>query len=378
MANSSITQLLKARLLNCLIAFLLINCAREAKKTFYDFPTFEIPNLAIVKLKNTKSFSFNYWFTTATQEPVISSFRGSTVLPNQEEWNGFLKRKDKRIGFQVKIFGDFQYERKGNKWGRYPRSPEFDIFKVLEQIVKSEKEEGFELVSEDNRYLIFKFTPNVPFLDPGFNKKFEGTFLVQKSNLLPYKIQVFEAKEKFLELNFYNYNRVKPIKIPFIRKEHIQLVGAGTRKELLATAQILKKRFEQLGLRSELQIFQNRIELFFEEKVSNQILDLITTRGDIVIYYDSVPVFTKSDIAEVKFENSSLIVKIRNSAFGIRNYKDIFLSIDGSIIDYLKINVDQDRLFGKIISIDDSPEMVKTLAAVINSEILPVKLEVLR
>ena len=170
-------------------------------------------------------------------------------------------------------FGDREYIKKGEIWKSHSRGEET---KLLDQILRATSLGGFRLKKEDRSSYLFSFSPNVPFLDPTFQKKMEGEFVISKSRLLPKRITAYNTGRTVLwEVNFLNYNKKVNIKIPF--KPEFKLIVQSEGKMSKEIREQLKRRFQVYGLGAKAEAKGKREVLILLDRVVG-----MGTIGDIL------------------------------------------------------------------------------------------------
>jgi len=240
----------------------------------------EIPRVALRKLVRQKSFEFEYSLKRTTP-PLLWKFRVRCVLPNLEEIRG-----ERRFGERVEKvwligFGDKEYIKKGEVWESHSRGEET---RLLDQILRATSLGGFRLKSEDKGSYLFSFSPNVPFLDPTFQKRIEGEFVISKSNLLPKRITAYDTAHTLLwEVKFLAYNRKVEIKIPF--KPEFKVIVESEGKVSKGMIDKLKRRFQLYGLGTEVKSKGKReILILLDRVVEMETIEDILKPGVVDIY----------------------------------------------------------------------------------------------
>jgi septum formation topological specificity factor MinE len=331
-----------------------------------------IPYIAFINLRNQSSFCYNYKFKSDTPHDVAGEFKGLVVFPNQEERNGTLIRKDKKINYKIKARGNYQYDisKETKKWQLTPRDIESNLMSTMERTITNTK---FYLIKEDSKNYIYSFYPNLVFLDPTFSRKLSATLVVNKKTLLPQSIAASDsAKKIFWQVAFSNYNTKKRIKFPFLQNSKITL-SSDTTLSVTQTGnitEVLTKRLELAGenfriktkTKGKITTFEINLEIPGENYDYKLLEKLLISPGKLTIHSsnESVPVLDESKISDIRitgFEPYPAIEIILNEAgihqmteqlnqAGFSPYKVV---LDSSEIG--TFNIDKTDFFDRIISL---------------------------
>ena len=136
---------------------------------------------------------------------------------------------------------------------------------------------------EDSRYYYFRFSPNVPFLDPTFKKKILGEFIISKAKLLPKEIRAYDTFHTCKwEISFTSYSKKIEIRIPF--EPQFRVVLESKDKISKEERETLKRRFQLYGIGVRIEGKGRELTLLIDRVIDMESLKELIEPGEGGIY----------------------------------------------------------------------------------------------
>ncbi len=260
-------------------------------------------------LAQLRAFEFSLDYQSDMPISLRGRFSGTWEGPDKESWRGYWERDGGKVRVELYARGDEQMEKEGAGWRKSPRGVETRVLEQIQQVVYNA---SFEFIGERSGRFLYQFRPNLPLVDPLGVKNLTGTVEIDKKSGLPLRIYCQEeGGSTRWEMRFYNFNRAKRIKIPFVPAVMVQLVNTGKRRVGCCgwkrAMTVLRSRLRRYGVDFRIKRGRNGIEVELSEKLAPRNLELLFSAGKVELWAgkwkkgDSVPgekvFFVQGDVA---------------------------------------------------------------------------------
>jgi len=276
-------------LLHALLTLFLLSCAgvrstaipTQAKST--ERPE-ETGDSAWTRLARLGSFAFDLRFHTSTPFSMTARFTGARDSCDREVWTGTIRRGNEVSRVELRAEDAVQYEKDGPRWRRTLRGIET---RVLEQGAAVLRGRPLLFSGSERGRHVFRFTPDLPLLDPGRTKSFTGWLEVEPRSGLPLRLYCQDsARTAEWELRLRRFNRGGSVAIPFLPAMVVEGKPSRrlSRSESNATIEILRQRLKLLGWECRLRRNRGRFVLLLSQPKPRKQLELLASPGTIEVW----------------------------------------------------------------------------------------------
>lgn len=200
---------------------LVAGCGFFVRPRGLDLRVEEIPEAALNGLSRVRSFRFSYRLWREGPPRVELQFDGVCVLSGQEERRGYQRFDSESTWVWLMGFDDIEYELRGGGWSIHPRGEETDLLTQLRRVMGFG---NFKLIEEGQAGFVFRFQPNLAFLDPTFEKELWGVMEVGRGDLLPRRVEAQDSAGTIgLLVELWGYNRVQRLVPPVATRTLVRL-----------------------------------------------------------------------------------------------------------------------------------------------------------
>lgn len=304
--------------------------------------------LDIIDSLSLKSFDFNINF----ENPNVKSASRGIFTEGRVKVKGWRKFENSKESIDAVGIDETEYKKEKGKWIEGTRTYDTQPVELLKIICK----EGEPEFSETrNGFFIYKFTPNLLFIDPSLMenpKAAEGEIWINGESLLPDKI-LTKSKTSKWNMELKNFGKKINILNPGTKSQKIRI---HIKKDAYKITRLLKQRLESCGIDGEFRL--NGKEIILEFYLENAFQKELIQQGKLELYAAEYPKQSIYDTKGVRFVlgDSTKPVLLRD--------KIINNLVNCSIDDYEKDKSNINLEFEK-----DLPETTK-IAVVVDNEII--------
>ncbi|MBN2538078.1 hypothetical protein JXB37_07380, partial [candidate division WOR-3 bacterium] len=181
----------------------------------------QAPKVAVERLQMLESFRFRVDFHTDAPFDVGASFRGNWQAPDREAWQGAWFRAGRREPVELVAAGEIQYRREGRDWEREPRGVETRVLEQLRQVLERPH---FTRTEDRSGRWHYRFEPWLPLLDPGRQRTFQASLLVEPTTGLPVSISARDSSGgAHWDIRLDRFNRAAAVRLPFRPEVSVRL-----------------------------------------------------------------------------------------------------------------------------------------------------------
>lgn len=244
----------------------------------------QAPRVAVERLRMLESFRFRLDFHTDTPFDIGASFRGSWQAPDREAWQGAWFRAGRREPAELVAAGEIQYRREGRDWEREPRGVET---RVLEQLRQALERPQFTRTEDRYGRWHYRFEPWLPLLDPGRQRAFDASLLVDPATGLPVSVNARDSSgEAHWNLRFDRFNRAAAVRLPFRAEVSARLVAGRRvgRRDSELMVRTVRQRLAETGWEWRLYRRWGRLHLELAQSVVTDRLELLVAPGLVELW----------------------------------------------------------------------------------------------
>jgi len=231
------------------------------------------------RLKAARSFAFHLDYHTDVPFSIGAEFSGARQENDREEWNGTWTRGSEKSRVALRAAGPVQYEYDNGQWRRAQRGVETRILDQLEPVVKGSRLTF--LKTEAGRHF-YRFTPEVPILDPTQTRKLTGVIEIDVRSGLPLRVYCSDsARTAEWSLALSRFNRAGRVRIPFVPVQTISAVPLRrlSRSELSRAEQVLQARLHTRDPEAEVEASRGGLVLRTSRRLSDRQVELLLGEG---------------------------------------------------------------------------------------------------
>jgi len=282
----------------------------------YIKPVIEIKDLPLYAwdmLKRQKSFLFEYCIFKKSISLNIK-LKGVFNTPDIFEIKGEWREGEESEDVHLIGVGDFEFERKGNKWELHARGEESRVFTQVERVFGYlRKRKKVEVVDSSGEFYILKFHPNLAFLDPSFSKRMQGLVFIEKRR---YTLKKIECSSEDGDIGFRfevkKVNRAKKIKIPFVVKREVVY---RVKKNPREAEKMIRRRIKEVGLNAKVKREKNLIRIQGDLSLTKKRIRMLSSPGKVCLVLLSL-------------EEEGAKISVKNNPADIFYIKDTLLKDD--------------------------------------------------
>jgi hypothetical protein len=268
------------------------------------------PEEAVERLRRLESFRFRLDYRTDTPTELSARFSGIWQAPDREAWQGVWLSDGRREPVRLVAAGDVQYRAAGRLWEREPRGFEA---RLLEQLRQALDRRRFTRDEESARRWVYDFEPWLPLLDPGRQRHFDASLVIDPDNGLPLSVSAQDsAGRAFWKLRLDRFNRAGRVELPFrpeveVRLEPERRVG---RLELDLMVRSVRERLAGLGWEWRLFRRCGRLVLQVGQAVPPSRVELLVVAGAVELWeVEPLPVGDRSESSWLVGDDASFRVR---------------------------------------------------------------------
>jgi hypothetical protein len=245
----------------------------------------QIDNRCWEGLRNLKSFRFNVFYRTDVPVAVEARFSGIWEHPDREAWDGFYKREGKRTAVCLRAQSEVQFEKSDPGWQPHPRGLETKILGQIEQVLYERKLEFVR--EEKGRYLFrfqpqMSLIDPLRVKDLAGILEVEKVSALPVRIYCADKLKSAEW-----EIRLSGFNRAGRVHIPFVPVMSFNLIPLGpglVQSEKARAGTILKQRLAELGIEHQLKWTRAGLELKIARSMSARALRFLTGKGRVEVW----------------------------------------------------------------------------------------------
>lgn len=261
-----------------------VGCTRVSRPP-EDLGYTDIPAYAWETLLRQTSFDFTYSVSRSSIQFSVQG-KGTVVLPDALRFKGTWNLGEEERRLDLAAAGGYQLEKVDGEWLPHPRSEESKIVEEVDRIIRKallvRQGKGFQLVSDEGSVLTYKFTPNLAYLDPAFEKKFSAQLVVDGRTLLTRKISaVSDDSDVQFEFTVSGINLARKIDLPFTSNFMVNYIIQDGWPPTIKS--VIRKRFEAFGRESRIRIRGEAINIALALPVDEAVAKVLGEPGKLVI-----------------------------------------------------------------------------------------------
>ncbi len=224
----------------------------------------------------------NFEFEIRLEKPGVNGNFKGIVSKGDARIEGVWEFDGKREQVNVIGIGEKEYKWENGKWNEGSRTNISNPVATLELVCSIGQ---WEFKKLEGKSFIYKFKPNLFFMDPGLIKS-EGLIWINTESRFPEKA-VAEGENIKWEFLVKNIGMESHILNPLAKEQRIKVsVEAPSFEELQRVAQILKKRFEIHRFNQvAYKLKRNKIVLsFLTQPASESLIEPLLEPGELELY----------------------------------------------------------------------------------------------
>ncbi|MBD3286556.1 hypothetical protein GF359_08275, partial [candidate division WOR-3 bacterium] len=269
-----------------LLTFIILGtgCVRVTRPP-EDLSYGEIPSYSWETLMLQESFRFDYHSYSKVFDFEVAG-EGKVVMPDALRFKGIWRLGEEERELNLAAAGDYQLEKEDGEWVARQRSEEAKIISQVDQALRKallrRKGKGFKLVEDAGKTLTYSFKPNLAYLDPKFEKRFDAELIIDGRTLLAEKIHIVsEDEEVGFDFSVDRINRVSRIGLPF--SENFMITYSPEWGSIWRAKIGLKRRLRELGRKLRIGMNQGQMEVTLALPVDEGIARMLGEPGELSI-----------------------------------------------------------------------------------------------
>ncbi len=295
-----------------IISYILSGCSpKYAKRKNEVIPGEDLAFSSVARIDSVLGFSFEWKFRrkkTGLMPELKAELQGKVSLPDRIFING--EWRTGKIEDKINVYSiegkEYTYNKETKTWEGGTESSFPNPLEQLKLILSfgEFKFERFDTYNRDRCYL-FRFKPNVYFIDPAEESKAVGYLWISEKENLPIRVKVSSEKDIInWDMSLSGFNSFANINVPF-RAQKIRISGIQNAKKDI---DLIIDRFLFLGYEKPQAKSEKNGDVIFSvnaENLSDSIIKRIVMRGDIEFFIGAWP---KEPIFELR-EDSNLVIE---------------------------------------------------------------------
>lgn len=246
----------------------------------------DIPAYSWETLRLQRSFHFDYHSYSNVFSFDVAG-RGLVVMPDALRFTGTWRLGAEERTLDLAAAGGYQLEKEEGQWVARQRSEEAKIVDQVDQVLQNalirKKGKGFKLVEDAGKTLTYSFKPNLAYLDPKFEKKFDAVLIIDGRTLLAKEIHIVSDDEEVgFDFSVSKINRVRKVGLPFssnfIITYSLEWGSVGKAKSGL------RSRLKALGRESRIHVRGGALEVTLALPVEESIARVLGEPGELSLW----------------------------------------------------------------------------------------------